>query len=157
MKVMGVDPGTLKMGVGVVEKKLNSMEAVFYTTLSVSNKVHLHERLRRLYDGVRDLIDKHQPDVIALEDVFFGVNVKAAIRIGEARCAVILAASQSGISVVEYLPTKVKSSVCGAGRAAKVQIQNMVKNILRLKEVPAPDAADALAIAICHVHNERFG
>lgn len=156
LKVMGIDPGTLKMGVALVEKERNSIRAHFYKTISLSSKLLIHRRLLIMHDEVLKLIDEFKPDIVALEDVFFGVNVKSAIRIGESRAAVIIAATKRNLEVVEYLPTRVKSAVCGNGRAAKGQVQNMVKNILSLDELPQSDAADALAVGICHVNSVRF-
>lgn len=156
MRIMGVDPGTLKMGVGIIEKTDRGERPIMYTTLKASSKKHVHSRLRFLFDSVRDIIEEFKPDVVALEDVFFGVNVKSAIRIGEARSVVILAANLAGLDVKEYLPTKVKSAVCGNGRAAKVQVQQMVRVILSLRQTPESDAADALAIALCHLNSVRF-
>jgi len=153
MKVMGIDPGTVKMGVGVIENASNSFETLFYKTVHIDSKLPLHRRLQRIHIETLRLLEIWHPDVIALEDVYYGLNFKAAIRIGEARCAVILAAAGHDIEVVEYSPARVKSAVCGFGRAAKVQVQNMVKSILRLKEIPPSDAADALALAICHSNN----
>ena len=153
MKVMGIDPGTVKMGVGVIKHAPNSFEALFYKTVHIDSKLPLHQRLQRIYIETLLLLETWHPDVIALEDVYYGMSFKASIRIGEARCAVILAAVQHDIEVVEYPPARVKSAVCGFGRAAKVQVQKMVKSILQLKEIPPSDAADALALAICHSNN----
>ncbi len=152
MKVMGVDPGTIKMGVALIDGTTRTFSTPFYTTVSLGQKRALHTRLFDIFKTIQELLTEWQPDVLALEDVFHGANFKSAIRIGEARAAVILAATQHGIKVIEYPPTRVKSAVCGSGRAAKVQVQNMVRHILKLNEVPASDAADALAIALCHVH-----
>jgi len=152
MRVMGIDPGTLKMGVGIVDKKGATLIPSWYDTVTFSSKVSIHKRLEKIYQTITDLIAEWHPDVIALEDIFYGVSFKSAIRIGEARAAVILAATRAQIDVIEYPPTRVKNAVSGFGRAAKVQVQHMVKNILRLETVPQTDAADALALAICHIN-----
>jgi crossover junction endodeoxyribonuclease RuvC len=155
MKVMGVDPGTIRMGVALIEGTSRSYKPSFYETVSLNEKKSLHVRLNDIYVRLLDLMTEWTPDVLALEDIFHGASFKSAIRIGEARAAVIIAATQKGITVVEYSPTRVKSAVCGSGRAAKVQVQNMMKNIFSLRELPAPDAADALAIALCHIHTVK--
>lgn len=150
---MGIDPGTFKMGIGLIERKKDTLEALFYKTVTINRKLSLHKKLQRIQNEALHIFETWQPDVVALEDVFFGVSFKSAIRIGEARCSVILAAMQQNIAVFEYPPTRVKNAVCGFGRAAKIQVQSMVKQILHLKELPPPDAADALALAICHINN----
>jgi len=155
MKVMGVDPGTIRMGVAIVEGSSYDFAALFHKTVSLNQKRSLHERLNTIFITVCDLLDEWKPDIIALEDIFHGASFKSAIRIGEARAAVILAATQTGIKVVEYPPTRVKSAVCGSGRAAKIQVQNMVKNIFQLDELPPSDAADAIAIALCHMNTVK--
>lgn len=149
---MGVDPGTIKMGVGVIEKKGNAFTALICTTIQVSAKMAVHDRLFSIYKQYREILADTKPDIVALEDVYFGKNFKSAIRIGEARCAVILSALEKNIAVVEYAPTRVKSAVCGNGRAGKEQVQHMVQRILGLRTKPQSDAADALALAICHAN-----
>lgn len=156
MKVMGIDPGTLKMGVGLIEKKNNTMETLFYQTVKMNNRLSLHRRLQQIYHEALRIFKKWHPDVVALEDIYYGISFKSAIRIGEARSAVILAATEQNIDVIEYSPARVKSAVCGFGKAAKVQVQNMVKQILNLRELPPSDAADALALAICHINNKTI-
>ncbi len=149
---MGVDPGTVNVGVGFVENVEGEPKALHYETIALNKRHSMHKRLHAIYSEICKICNEWKPDIIALEDIFFGASFRSAVRIGEARCAVILAATECGIGVVEYPPARVKSSVCGFGRAAKVQMQNMVKHILHLKELPQTDAADALAIAICHIH-----
>lgn len=157
MKIMGVDPGTIRMGVAIIRGSSRVFKAPFYQTVTLGQKQSLHERLHMIFITICDLLDEWQPDVVALEDIFHGASFRSAIRIGEARAAVILAATQKGITVVEYPPARVKSAICGSGRAAKVQVQNMVKNILGLNDLPQADAADAIAIAICHMHTVKNG
>ncbi len=154
MKVMGIDPGTIKMGVGLVDARNATPEALYYQTITLGRKNSLHKRLKEIYEKSLSIFKKWQPDVIALEDVYYGMSFKSAIRIGEARCAVILAATEQNIRVIEYPPARVKSAVAGFGRAAKIQVQHMVKQILALKELPPSDAADALALAICHINDK---
>jgi len=155
MKIMGVDPGTIRMGVAIVEGSTHEFKAPFYKTVSLNQKHSLHVRLKQIFTTICDLLDEWHPDIVAIEDIFHGANFKSAIRIGEARAAVILAATQKGIDVVEYPPTRIKSAVCGSGRAAKIQVQNMVKNIFGFSELPPSDAADAIAIALCHMHTVK--
>ncbi len=152
MRIMGVDPGTIRMGEAILDGSTKKFESLFHTTVALKQKRSIHKRLHDIYCAVQELIEEWNPEVLALEDVFHGVSFKSAIRIGEARAAVILAATACNTPVVEYLPTRVKSAVCGSGRAAKIQVQNMVRSILGLRELPETDAADALAIAICHMH-----
>ena len=156
MRIMGIDPGTIKMGVGLIEKQANKITPLFYTTLHVAAKKGIHERLKTIYNESIKIFDEWKPDIIALEDVFYGKSFRSAIRIGEARSAVILAAMNKNIAIVEYAPAKVKSAVSGSGRAVKVQVQNMVKHILRLKELPPFDSADALAVAITHSNHDQL-
>jgi crossover junction endodeoxyribonuclease RuvC len=156
MQVMGIDPGTVKMGVGLIAEEKNMLNPLFFKTVSISSKLPLYKRLLYIYEVSHDLFKNYQPDVIALEDFFYALNFKIAIRIGEARCAVILAAAQCNIEVVEYLPTRVKQAVCGFGRASKIQMQHMVKNILHLESLPPSDTADALALALCHIHGNTM-
>jgi crossover junction endodeoxyribonuclease RuvC len=140
------------MGVAIVDGSTYEYKASFHKTVVLNQKHSLHARLNQIFLTICDLLDEWSPDIVALEDIFHGASFKSAIRIGEARAAVILAAAQKGIEVVEYPPTRVKSAVCGSGRAAKIQVQKMVKNIFGFEEVPPSDAADAIAIALCHMH-----
>ncbi len=111
-----------------------------------------------VYDGLQEVIGRHQPDVVAVEGAFFQKNVRSAIKIGEARGVALLAAASHGIEVVEYAPAEVKKAVTGNGNASKPQVQQMVKIILRLADLPTPeDASDALAIAVCHFHRLPYG
>lgn len=155
MRVLGIDPGTWATGVGLVENQRGKMECLHYETLLLRGRAgatNLPKRLKKLYDSLNEILKVYQPDVMALEDVFFGLDFSAAVRIGEARAMAILAATHFDIEVAEYAPTHIKKSVAGNGRASKVQIQYMVRQLLKLKENPPPDAADALAVAICHCH-----
>ncbi len=156
MKVMGIDPGTIKLGIGIVEGDVGSFRSCAFTTLYLNKKRNIPERLLDIFNEIGDIISEKRPDVIAIEDVFFGRNFKSAVKIGEARASVIVAAAKRGVEVAEYPPARIKSAVCGNGRASKVQVQEMVRTILSLPEKPQSDAADALAVAICHFHNLKF-
>ncbi len=153
MRILGVDPGSWRTGVGIVETNAGRYRLVHAETLTVKKKLPLAERLKQIHDGLCAVILEYRPEVLALENVFFGKDVSALVKIGEARACAMLAASDSGIAVVEYPPARVKQSVSGSGRATKEQIQHMIKTLLNLKELPPPDSADALAVALCHVHS----
>jgi len=152
MRVLGIDPGTLVCGYGVVDGEGPEMRVVDYGVVRCGRRA-LHHRLRVLYEGLSAVIAAHRPQVAAVEGVFHGVNARTALKIGEGRGVALLAAAAAGLEVVEYSPATVKKSVVGSGRAHKSQVQEMVRVILALPEIPQPaDAADALALAICHCH-----
>ncbi len=157
MRVMGIDPGTIVTGYGVVEEVGNCLRLVDYGTVAGGRKEYFPDRLKKIYDGLSKVIKKHKPDHIAVEKVFFGKSVKAAIKIGEGRGVAILCAALAEIPLSEYSPTVIKKSVVGVGSAQKIQVQEMVRVILNLTKPPEPfDSADALAIAICHLHRRKI-
>jgi len=154
MRVLGIDCGTEVTGFGVVELgdagKLNYLHC---GAIKVSPRQPMALRLRQIFDGLSAVIEEYKPDQVAIEDVFYAVNVKSALKLGQVRGVAMLAASTAGLEVAEYAPLAIKSAVVGYGRAEKHQVQHMVATLLRLPELPQPaDAADALAIAICHLH-----
>jgi len=154
MRILGVDPGTRCTGYGVVEQSRGGLSAVAYGAIPLDARRSLVERLGLIFDGLREVIDAHRPAVLALEKAFYGRNVQSAMRIGEARAVAMLCAQRAGLTVAEYAPAAIKRSVVGAGRAHKSQVQRMVRIHLGLEEEPRPeDAADALAVAICHAHH----
>ena len=154
MRILGVDPGTRRTGYGVIERCDDALRAVAYGAVSLDVRRPLPERLGQIYDALGKIIATHRPQVLALEKAFYGRNVQSALRIGEARAVALLCAHQAGLAVAEYAPAAVKRSAVGAGRAHKSQVQRMVRIHLGLREEPRPeDAADALAIAICHAHH----
>jgi len=153
MRILGVDPGTLRMGVGMLEGAGSHYQLVTFESVTFPRHLPLQERLKEIHKTVQSFIERYLPDVVALENVFFGKDVRALVRIGEARAAAMLAATERKIPVVEYPPARVKQAISGNGRASKVQIQQMVKQLLRLKSAPPVDAADALAVALCHLHS----
>lgn len=155
MRVLGVDPGTHRTGVGILEPDGQKYRLVHFGTLRAPSKAPVAERLFEIFNALQTVIEQYQPSVMALETLFFAKDIQAVERIGEARACAMLAASKQGIDVIEYAPTAVKKSVTGNGRAAKEQIQFMVTRLLGLKDSPAADAADALAIALCHLHSSR--
>ncbi|AFK86686.1 MULTISPECIES: crossover junction endodeoxyribonuclease RuvC [Thermoanaerobacterium] len=151
MRIIGIDPGIAIMGYGVIDDNGGKFKVLEYGAITTPVGTEKSLRLKDVYDGVKLLIERYKPDVMAIEELFFNKNAKTVITIGEARGVAILAAVNCGIKVFEYTPLQVKQSVVGYGRAEKKQVQNMVKAILRLEEIPKPDdVADALAVALCH-------
>lgn len=163
MRVLGIDPGTATTGYGVVESDAaQKEEALDYGVIRTESDEPPARRLAVIYGAVTDLLNRHRPDALAVEQLFFNRNVRSALAVGQARGAVLLAAAHQGVPVLEYTPLQVKMAVAGYGRAEKQQIQAMVRAILRLGETPRPDdAADALAVALCCLHSlpleERLG
>jgi len=152
MRILGIDPGTQVCGYGVIEEARGEARAVDYGVVRCRQRA-VPERLRAIYEGLLEVIDEFAPDVAAVETAFFGKNVRSALRMGEGRGVALLAVVSRGLEVAEYSPAEVKKAVVGSGRAHKSQVQQMVRVLLQLDEVPEPeDASDALAIAICHFH-----
>lgn len=153
MRVLGIDPGTANTGYGVVERRGGRLLAHDGGVIATSAGAEPEQRLAAIHARVGELLDLHGVDCVALEDLYFGANARSAFAVGQARGVVMLAAGQRGIPCAAYTPQQVKGAVCGSGRAAKDQVQRMVQALLALAEPPAPDhAADALAVAICHVN-----
>ena len=154
MRVLGVDCGTEYTGFGVVELCPDERLACLTCgAIKLSPREALPRRLAIIFDRLGLLIQEHRPDNVAIEDVFYAVNVKSALKLGQVRGVAMLAASVAGLEVAEYSPLSIKSAVVGYGKAEKQQVQHMVTRLLNLNEIPEPaDAADALAIAICHLH-----
>lgn len=158
MRILGIDPGTGITGWGVVEKKSNinngKLSVVGYGVIRTSAGLDAPIRLKDIYSGISNLIEKYKPDEFAIEDLFFFKNQKTIIKVSQARGVAIVAATNQDIPVFDYTPLQVKQAVTGYGRAEKQQVQKMIKIILNLKEIPKPDdAADALAVAICHMNS----
>jgi len=152
MRVLGIDPGTIVMGYGVIESREDEITLVDCGALSCSGRSPIGERLSYLYNKLVDIITRYQPDTVAVEQPFMANNAKSALAIGRAQAIAILAAANNGIPTFEYTPTKVKQMVANYGASSKEQIQEMVKLQLGLAQAPQPsDAADALAVAICHL------
>lgn len=155
-RIMGIDPGLGRTGFGIVEHRAGKLVAVDYGCIETAARHSVIKRLEQVYEEISGLLSLHRPDEIAVEQLFFSSNVQTAFAVGQARGVILLAASKSGAKLGEYTPLEVKQAVVGYGRAAKGQIQYMVKAILGLKETPRPDdAADALALAICHAHMRK--
>jgi crossover junction endodeoxyribonuclease RuvC len=157
MRILGVDPGTLVLGYGLIESRQDEMTLVHYDAIRCKARSDMAERLLFLYDGLSEVVRRFTPDVMAIETPFVGENVKSALAIGKAQAVVLLIAAQHGIAIYEYSPAQVKHHVADYGASSKEQIQEMVKMLLALDEVPRPhDAADALAVAICHLRESRL-
>ena len=154
MKIFGIDPGSIRTGYGCVDTDGTHHTLVTCGALTTPTGTALPQRLQRIYDGMLELLRDASPDCVVIENLFHAKNVKSALTLGHARGVAVLAAVQAGVPVVEYTPAEVKMAVVGYGRAEKAQVQQMVKILLRLDTAPSPyDAADALAIAICHAHS----
>jgi crossover junction endodeoxyribonuclease RuvC len=154
MRVLGIDPGSETLGWGVVEGSGLKYSLVDFGTVTSSAKHAFSKRLLKVYTGVEAVIDKYSPDILAVEDTFYAVNVGVALKLGQVRGTMLLLAEQRGLEIAEYSPRLIKQTVVGYGAAEKHQVQEMVRMLLRMKTAPTPhDAADALAIAICHFHH----
>jgi crossover junction endodeoxyribonuclease RuvC len=162
MRVLGIDCGSEYTGYGVVEE-LADRRLVCHTTGAIKLKAGspMAVKLQKVFADLSAIIAEHRPQIVAIEDVFYAVNVKTALKLGQVRGVAMLAASSAGLQVAEYSPLSIKSAVVGYGRAEKHQVQQMVTRLLNLDAPPEPtDASDALAIAICHIHtaatNQRY-
>ena len=153
VRIMGIDPGYAIVGVGLVDYDNVRFSLVEYGAITTPAELPLETRLRQLYDDMRMLLEQYRPDAVAMEQLFFTTNRTTAIAVAEARGVLLLAAEQQGVPVFSYTPLQVKSAVVGYGKAEKEQVMEMTRRLLNLRAVPKPDdAADALAIAICHGH-----
>lgn len=158
MLVLGIDPGTATTGYGLVrENSDGSLVVVDYGVILTPSKLSMPERLLELHQRLGEILLLHRPQTGAVEKLFFQSNVRTALSVGQARGVALLALAQAGLEVAEYTPLQVKSAVTGYGGASKDQVQQMVRALLSLPELPTPDdAADALAVAICHLHSYRM-
>ena len=158
LRVLGIDPGTASTGFGVVDSGGQALSTVSGGVISTTVGLPLERRLAAIAASLTELIDEHRPDALAIEEVFFGRNVRSAFAVGQARGAVLAVAGAREVPCFSYTPQAVKLAVCGSGAARKDQVQRMVAALLGLEAPPASDhAADALALAICHAHNSRGG
>ena len=154
MRVLGIDPGSETTGWGVVEGAGHKYAVVEFGTVKATPRERFAARLLKVSDGIDELIERFQPDVFSIEDAFYAANVKVALKLGQVRGVALLAAERAKLEIFEYSPRLIKQTVVGYGNAEKHQVQEMVRVLLSLKSVPEPhDAADALAIAICHFHH----
>lgn len=157
MVVLGIDPGTATTGYGLVRESTRGLELIDYGVITTSADLPMEKRLLQLHTQLTQILTLHQPGSGAVEKLFFQRNVTTAISVGQARGVAILALAQAGIEVGEYTPLEVKLAVAGYGGAEKKQVQMMVKALLEMETIPKPDdAADALAVAICHLHSAKL-
>ncbi|MCL5960939.1 MAG: crossover junction endodeoxyribonuclease RuvC [Chloroflexi bacterium] len=155
--ILGIDPGTAILGFGLVREEGGALGLVDFGVVTTPAGLPLADRLQMIYRGVTDLIYRARPDEVAVEELFFSKNVRTALAVGQARGVAILAAANNDLPVSEYTPLQIKQAIVGYGRARKEQIQEMVRILLNLPAIPEPDdAADALALAICHLHSSRM-
>lgn len=153
MRILGIDPGTATIGFGVIEYHEDQCTLLDYGCIKTEKQFALPERLRQIHQDLESLLKEWKPETVAIEDIFFSKNVKTAIQVAQARGAILQQFASKQLSIGEYKPQQIKEAVCGYGKAEKKQIQKMVQLILKMDETPEPDdAADALAIAICHAH-----
>ncbi|MCZ7382653.1 MAG: crossover junction endodeoxyribonuclease RuvC [Candidatus Methanoperedens sp.] len=153
MIVIGIDPGLATVGFGVIRTEKNNITPVSYGAIRTSAEKQAPQRLLEIYTGVSELFGKYVPSAVAVEKLFFNKNVTNAMSVSEARGVIVLAAEQNHIPVFEYTPNEVKQAITGSGRADKKQMQEMIKRLLNLSEIPRPDdAADGLSIALCHIN-----
>lgn len=157
MIILGIDPGIAIVGYGVIQCKGNHFKTIDYGCITTDSSLLFPERLKIVYNEIIKIIDKYKPEDLAIEELFFNKNAKTAIKVGQARGVEILAAVNRNMDVYEYTPLQIKQAIVGYGRAEKHQVQEMVKVLLNLKEIPKPDdVADALAVAICHGSSLKF-
>lgn len=153
MRILGVDPGTVVTGFGILQKDGTGYEVIDFGCVKLSPKEDFPNRLKKIYDELSLVIDRYQPDEFAIEDLFYAENAKVALKMGHARGVAILAAVNHQIPTSEYSPREIKQAVVGNGGASKEQVQRMIQQLLKLQQPPEPiDASDALAVAICHLH-----
>ncbi len=153
MRILGVDPGSRSTGYGIIESDGLHHVALKYGAIRTDSRLPFHKRLLEIHDSLSAILAREPVDVLAVEEVFHAANVQSALKLGHARGVILLVAAQQGIPVSEYSPLEIKSAIVGYGRAEKHQVQGMVRLLLQLSEIPTPDdAADALAVAICHSH-----
>ena len=154
MIILGIDPGLAIVGWGVIEYKNTRFRTVAYGSIQTPAGMKTEQRLKVIFDGMNELLQKYRPDAVAVEELFFNTNITTGIRVAEARGVILLAAERAGVPIHEYTPLQVKQAVVGYGRAEKKQVITMVTMLLCLEKPPKPDdTADALAIAICHAHS----
>jgi len=156
MLVLGVDPGSIKTGYGLIEKTRDQMRLVDAGAISSPATAPFYERIYEIFRSMTEIMNRYKPGEMAIEDVFFAKNVKSSLKLGHARGAALIAAVSCGIKVFEYSPLEIKKSVVGYGRAGKDQVQAMVKIILKLPAIYGTDTSDALAAAICHINWIRY-
>ena len=157
MIILGIDPGLAIVGYGIIECNGNKFRALEYGAIVTEAETNFPDRLKIIYEEMTNIIEEFNPIDLAIEELFFNKNVKTAIKVGQARGVEILAAVNKGLEIYEYTPLQIKQGVVGYGRAEKGQVQEMVRMLLNLKDIPKPDdVADALAVALCHGYSLKF-
>lgn len=157
MIILGIDPGIAIVGYGIIECKGNHFKAIDYGAIRTESNLLFPDRIKNIYDELTDIIKFYKPCDFAIEELFFNKNVKTAIKVGQARGVEVLAAVNNDLDIYEYTPLQIKQAITGYGRADKNQMQQMVKILLNLDEIPKPDdVADALAVAMCHGSSLNF-
>lgn len=154
MIILGIDPGSIVTGFGVINYFKNKQNYITSGCIKVGKK-EISNRLSQIYMDLTRIIDEFKPDIVSIEQVFVHKNVSSALKLGQARGAAIVACANKGLEIAEYAPRQIKQAVVGYGGAEKVQVQQMVKALLNLSDVPQADAADALAVAICHLQSRK--
>ena len=153
MRILGIDPGSNCTGYGVIDKEEDELKLVNFGTIRLDSHDSFAQRLKKIKQEIADIIRKFHPQALAIEGLFYAKNVKSALKLGHVRGVILLIAEEEELPIFEYSPLEVKRAVAGYGRAEKLQVQKMVKQLLQLQQIPQPeDASDALALAICHAH-----
>lgn len=155
-RILGIDPGSRTTGYGVIVSDRGRIGFIACGVIKASPQLPFAHRLNQIFDGVNEVIQLHGPTAAAIEDVFLATNPRSALKLGQARGAAVVAAMQNGLQVYDYSPKLIKQGVAGYGQAAKAQVQHMVRVLLGLPSMPSTDAADALAVAICHANQFRL-
>ncbi len=154
MVIFGIDPGYAIIGCGIVKYERSDFSLLGYGAVTTDKDMPFNKRLEKIYNDLTELLKKFKPDAVSIERLYFNTNQKTAIDVAQARGVIVLAVEQAGVPLYEYTPLQVKQSIVGYGRAEKIQVQEMTKMFLHLDKIPKPDdAADALALAICHGHS----
>lgn len=157
MIIIGIDPGIAIVGFGIIQQKGSRLHPVQYGSIQTKAGLETATRLRQVYEATQELLQTYCPDVMAIEKLYFNRNVTTAFTVGQARGVMMLAAEQAGIPIAEYTPLQVKQATVGYGKAEKKQVQEMVRMLLNLTEIPKPDdVADALGVAITHAHSAKL-
>lgn len=157
MRVIGIDPGSNVTGYGIIEKNGRNFNTLIWGAIRTKQYSSFPEKLKKIHDNLKEVIQSYQPCTAAVENIFFAKNPQSALKLGQVRGVCLLAAINSGLKIAEYSPLEIKLSITGYGRAGKIQVQSMISKLLCLKEKPKPfDSSDALAVAICHIHSSPF-
>ena len=155
-RILGIDPGSRRTGYGVIDSIPGKIGFVSCGVIKTTVGYPLANRLNEIFDGINEVIQLHDPEVAAVEEIFMSTNANSALKLGQARGAAVVSAMQNGLAVYDYSAKKVKRAVVGYGQAEKGQVQHMVRMLLGLSKEPSEDAADALAVAICHANHQLF-